>query len=292
MKGIILAGGSGTRLHPLTHVVSKQLMAIYDKPMLYYPLSTLMLAGIRDVLIISTPQSLPDFEELLGDGGSLGMSFQYAVQANPEGLPQAFVIGKRFLQNGPACLILGDNIFHGAGLTAHLQSAAQLKSGGLVFGYWVKDPERYGVVNFADDDSILGFEEKPIRPQSHWALPGMYFFDAQVCDIAAELRPSRRGETEIIDVARAYHRQGKLKVMRMPRGMAWLDTGTHESLLQAGNYIQTIEERQGLKIGCIEEIAYRMRFIDKAQLQALGQKYSKNQYGEYLLRLVREEKEK
>lgn len=288
MKGIILAGGAGTRLHPVTKVVSKQLMPIYDKPMIYYPLSTLMLAGIKDVLLISTPEDTPNFQRLLGDGSWLGMNIQFAVQPKPEGLAQAFVIGKKFIQGDSSCLILGDNIFHGAGISGLLTDAAKIKEGGLVFGYWVKDPERYGVVAFDEKGKANNIEEKPLNPKSHYAVPGLYFYDHQVCDIAANLKPSKRGELEITDVNRVYLNKGQLQVIKLPRGMAWLDTGTHESLLQASNYIQTIEERQGLKVGCLEEVAYRMGFINSQDLEKLAQPLAKNSYGQYLLALAKE----
>lgn len=288
MKGIILAGGAGTRLHPVTKVVSKQLMPIYDKPMVYYPLSTLMLAGIKDVLLISTPEDTPNFQRLLGDGAWLGMNIQYAVQPRPEGLAQAFIIGKPFINGDTSCLILGDNIFHGAGITGLLGDASKITSGGLVFGYWVKDPERYGVVSFNEQGQASDIEEKPAQPKSHYAVPGLYFYDSQVCDIAANLKPSKRGELEITDVNRVYLNKKQLRVIKLPRGMAWLDTGTHESLLQASNYIQTIEERQGLKVGCLEEIAYRMGFIDRGALEKLAQPLAKNSYGQYLLTLAKE----
>ncbi len=286
MKGIILAGGLGTRLYPLTLAVSKQLMPVYDKPMIYYPLSTLMLAGIREVCIISTPYDLPKFEHLLGSGEEIGMRFEYVVQHDPNGLAQAFVLGAPFIGGDAAALILGDNIFHGAGMGKLLQSAAN-PSGGMVFAYRVSDPERYGVVEFDEHYNALSIEEKPKSPKSNWAVPGLYFYDNSVVDVAQNLAPSPRGEYEITDVNRHYLEVGKLKVGVMGRGYAWLDTGTHQSLMQAGQFIQTIEERQGLKIGCIEEVAWEMGFIDDAQLERLGHKYLKSGYGEYLLNLLR-----
>ncbi|MBF0501617.1 MAG: glucose-1-phosphate thymidylyltransferase RfbA [Candidatus Riflebacteria bacterium] len=288
MRGIILAGGSGSRLHPLTRVVSKQLMPIYDKPMIYYPLSTLMLAGIREVLIISTPEDTPQFKRLLEDGSQLGMKFSYAVQPKPEGLAQAFIIGRDFIGKQPSCLILGDNIFHGAGLGGILRDAAGITHGGCIFGYSVRDPERYGVVEFDAIGKAVSIEEKPSRPKSSFAVPGLYFYDSRACDFAAQQKPSARGELEITDLNRRYLEDGSLRVLKMMRGMAWLDTGTHESLLQASNYIQTIEERQGLKVGCIEEIAWRMGFIDLAQLEKLALPLAKNDYGKYLLHLLTE----
>lgn len=286
MKGLILAGGLGTRLYPLTLAVSKQLMPVYDKPMIYYPLSTLMLAGIREVAIISTPYDLPKFEHLLGDGHELGMSFSYIVQPEPNGLAQAFVLGADFIGKDDASLILGDNIFYGAGLGEMVRSCAH-PEGGIIFAYQVADPERYGVVEFGDDLKVISIEEKPANPKSHFAVPGLYFYDNSVVDIARNLQPSARGEYEITDVNRIYLEMNKLSVRAMGRGYAWLDTGTHNSLMQAGQFIQTIEERQGLKIGCIEEIAWEMNFIDDAQLEQLGHKYIKSGYGEYLLNLLK-----
>jgi glucose-1-phosphate thymidylyltransferase len=286
MKGIILAGGLGTRLYPLTLAVSKQLMPVYDKPMIYYPLSTLMLAGIREVLIISTPYDLPNFEHLLGDGKDLGMSISYKAQPEPNGLAQAFVLGADFIGTDGASLILGDNIFYGAGLGDMVRSCSE-PDGGVIFAYQVADPERYGVVDFDKDFKALSIEEKPAKPKSNFAVPGLYFYDNSVVDIAKKLKPSARGEYEITDVNRIYLEQGRLSVRAMGRGYAWLDTGTHTSLMQAGQFIQTIEERQGLKIGCIEETAWEMGFIDDAGLEKLGHKYIKSGYGEYLLRLLK-----
>ncbi|MFN5629242.1 MAG: glucose-1-phosphate thymidylyltransferase RfbA [Bacteroidota bacterium] len=284
MKGIILAGGSGTRLHPLTLAVSKQLMPVYDKPMIYYPLSVLMMAGINEILIISTPHDLPHFERLLGDGKKLGCRFEYAVQEIPNGLAQAFVIGKEFIGNDKVSLILGDNIFYGSGLGRLLQNFHD-PVGGVVFAYHVSDPERYGVVEFDDNNNVLSIEEKPAQPKSNYAVPGLYFYDNSVVEIAENLKPSARGEYEITDVNKEYLKQGKLKVGILDRGTAWLDTGTFASLMQAGQFVQVIEERQGLKIGCIEEIAYRMKFIDKDQLHTLAQPLLKSGYGNYLLTL-------
>ncbi|MDX1940794.1 MAG: glucose-1-phosphate thymidylyltransferase RfbA [Saprospiraceae bacterium] len=289
MKGIILAGGLGTRLYPLTLAVSKQLMPVYDKPMIYYPLSTLMSAGIRDILIISTPYDLPNFQKVLGNGADLGCNFSYIPQFEPNGLAQAFVLGENFIGNDPAALILGDNIFYGAGLRELLQSSINPK-GGVIFAYQVADPERYGVVEFDRDLNAISIEEKPTHPKSNFAVPGLYFYDNQVVEIAKNLKPSARGEYEITDVNKIYLSMGKLKVGVLGRGVAWLDTGTHKSLMQAGQFIEVIEDRQGLKIGCIEEVAYEMGFIDKSQLEKLGHKYLKSGYGEYLLNILKQEK--
>ena len=285
MKGIILAGGLGTRLYPLTMAVSKQLMPVYDKPMIYYPLSTLMQAGIRDILIISTPQDLPNFEKLLGDGSDIGCVFEYIPQYEPNGLAQAFVLGADFIGNDSAALILGDNIFYGSGLPELLQ-ASNKPEGGVVFAYQVADPERYGVVAFDESQKAISIEEKPLKPKSNYAVPGLYFYDNSVVEVAKNLKPSARGEYEITDVNKYYLEEGKLSVGVLNRGVAWLDTGTHTSLMQAGQFIQVIEERQGLKIGCIEEVAHEQGFIDDDQLRKLGIKYIKSGYGEYLLRLL------
>jgi glucose-1-phosphate thymidylyltransferase len=287
-KGIILAGGSGTRLHPATLAMSKQLLPVYDKPMVYYPLSTLMLAGIRDVLVISTPQDTPRFESLLGDGSRWGMNLSYCVQPSPDGLAQAFILGRRFVDDKPSALVLGDNIFYGHDFQALLGQAMQRKTGASVFAYHVHDPERYGVVAFDDKKRALSIEEKPAKPKSNYAVTGLYFFDEQVCDIAAAIKPSARGELEITEVNATYLRQNQLSVEIMGRGYAWLDTGTHDSLLEAGQFIATLEKRQGLKVACPEELAFRNGWIDAAQLEALARPLAKNGYGQYLLKLLGE----
>ena len=285
-KGIILAGGAGTRLHPITRVVSKQLLPVYDKPMIYYPLSVLMLAGIRDVLLISTPSDLPRFEQLLGDGSDWGMSFSYVVQPSPDGLAQAFVLGRDFVGRDPSALVLGDNIFYGHGLTELVQDATARTEGATVFGYWVRDPERYGVAELDATGRVIGIEEKPAAPRSPYAVTGLYFYDNAVLDIARELRPSARGEYEITDVNLEYLRRGALRMSVLGRGMAWLDTGTHESLHEASSFIETIEQRQGLKVACPEEIAWRMGFIDAEQVRRLAEPLRKNAYGQYLLSML------
>ena len=286
-KGIILAGGSGTRLYPVTQVISKQLMPVYDKPMLYYPLSTLMLAGIRDVLVISTPQDTPRFTELLGDGHQWGMNLQYAVQPSPDGLAQAFIIGKNFVGNSPSAMVLGENIFYGHDLVKQLHSASSRPTGASVFAYHVHDPERYGVVEFDAEQRAISIEEKPTAPKSHYAVTGLYFYDQQVCDIAADIKPSARGELGITDVNRRYLEKGELNVEIMGRGYAWLDTGTHDSLLEAANFIGTLQKRQGLMVACPEEIAYAQKWIDAAQIQSLAEPLKKNGYGQYLLSLLK-----
>ena len=288
MKGILLAGGSGTRLYPITRVVSKQLQPVYDKPMIYYPLSVLMLAGIRDILIISTPHDLPLYRQLLGDGSWVGLDITYAEQPRPEGIAQSFVIGREFIGRDPVCLIFGDNIFYGHGLGEVLQRAVQLTEGGLIFGYAVTDPQRYGVIEFGDEGNVIGIEEKPEHPKSRYAIPGLYFYDHHVVDIAMNLTPSARGEYEITEVNGEYLKRGQLEVELLGRGYCWLDTGTFESLHQAAGFVQAIQERQGLKIACIEEIAYRRGYIDAAQLERLAQTMAQNSYGQFLLSILDE----
>jgi glucose-1-phosphate thymidylyltransferase len=289
MKGIILAGGSGTRLHPITSAISKQMLPVYDKPMIYYPLSVLMLAGIREILIISTPRDLPGFRNLLGDGKSLGMNFSYKEQPSPDGLAQAFILGEEFIGKDSVCMILGDNIFYGHGFGETLIKTAQLKHGACVFGYYVNDPDRYGVVEFDKNKKVISIEEKPAQPKSNFAVTGLYFYDNSVVKKAKALKPSPRGELEITDLNRVYLEEGTLEIKLMGRGMAWLDTGTYESLLQAANFIATLEQRQGLKASCIEEIAFKRGFIDKNQLLLLAEPLKKSQYGQYLIRIANEE---
>ena len=286
MKGIILAGGAGTRLHPLTLSISKQLLPVYDKPMIYYPISVLMLAGIREILIISTPEDIPNFRKLLGTGEQWGISFEYAEQPEPNGLAEAFIIGEKFIGDDNVCLILGDNIFYGQGIREKVQNAAKLDEGAVIFGYYVNDPERYGVAEFDKNKNVISLEEKPKNPRSNYAVTGLYFYDNNVVEIAKNIEPSARGELEITDVNKEYLKKNKLKLQLLGRGFAWLDTGTHESLMDASSYIEIIEKRQGLKIACLEEIAYRMKYINKEQLIDAGKKYHKNQYGQYILELA------
>jgi glucose-1-phosphate thymidylyltransferase len=288
MKGIILAGGSGTRLYPLTRTTSKQLLPVYDKPMIYYPMSALMLAGIRDILIISTPHDLPRFSELFGNGSDLGINISYAEQPHPEGLAQAFLIGKEFIGNDSVCLVLGDNIFFSHGFGEVVQRCSRLTDGGIIFGYPVKEPQHYGVVEFDKQKNVIGIEEKPAKPKSRYAVPGLYFYDNEVVSIAESIKPSARGELEITDINNTYLQQGKLKVELLGRGFCWLDTGTHESLQQASSYVQTVQERQGLKIACLEEIAYRLGYINREQVERLATSMLKNQYGQYLMDLLQD----